>query len=64
MQDQFSLVSEKVSGIPEENFAINFELLRRPFTNVGLLRQNWIFSDVTTPGGKEAKFFRKFTKGI
>jgi hypothetical protein len=36
-QDQFSLVSEKVSGIPKGNFTINIELFRQTFTNVGLL---------------------------
>jgi hypothetical protein len=47
-QDQFSLVSEKFSGIPEGNFTINIELFRQTFTNVELLRQNWIVSKVTS----------------
>ncbi len=38
-QDQFSLVSGKDSGIPEDNLIINIELLRQTFTNVELLRQ-------------------------
>jgi hypothetical protein len=37
-QDQFSLVSEKVSGIHEDNFAINIELFRQNVTCVELLR--------------------------
>ncbi len=41
-QDQFSLVSEKVSGIPEDNFTIIIELFRQNFTNVELLRYNHI----------------------
>ncbi len=40
-QDQFSLVSEKVFGIPEENFTKNIELFWQTFTNVKLLWQNW-----------------------
>ncbi len=49
-QDRFSLVSEKVSGIPEDNFTINVELFRQTFTNVELLRQNCIVSKATSPG--------------
>ncbi len=38
-QDQFSLVSEKDSGIPEDNFNINIELLRyKHIPNVELFR--------------------------
>jgi hypothetical protein len=49
-QDQFNLASKKVSGIPEDNFSTNIELFRQTFTNVELLRQNWIVSKVTLPG--------------
>ncbi len=49
-QDQFTQVSKKVSDIPAENFTINIELFRQTFTNVELLRQNWIVSKVTSPG--------------
>ncbi len=49
-QDQFSLVSEKVSGIPKGNFTINIEPFRQTFTYVELLRQNWIVSKGTPPG--------------
>ncbi len=48
-QDQFTQVSKKVSDIPEENFTKNIELFRQTFTNVELLRQNWIVSKVTSP---------------
>ncbi len=37
-QDQFSLVSEKDSGNPEDNFKINTELFRQTFSSVELLR--------------------------
>jgi hypothetical protein len=49
-QDQFSLVSEKDSGIPEDNFIINIELFRQTFTNVELLRQILDISKLTPPG--------------
>jgi hypothetical protein len=49
-QDQFSLVSEKDSGIPEYNFIINIELFRQTFTNVELLRQILNISKLTLPG--------------
>jgi hypothetical protein len=45
-------VSKKVSDIPAENFTINIELFRQTFTNVELLRQNWIVSKATSPGRK------------
>ena len=51
-QDQFTWVSKKVSDIPAENFTINIELFRQTFTNVELLRQNWIVSKTTSPGRK------------
>jgi hypothetical protein len=50
--DQFSLVSENVSGIPGDNFTINIELFPQTFKNVELLRQSWIVSNVTLPGGQ------------
>jgi hypothetical protein len=40
-QDQFTQA---------ENFTINIKLFRQTFTNVELLRQNWIVSTVTSPG--------------
>ena len=43
-------MSKKVSDIPAENFTINIKLLRQTFTNVELLRQNWIVSKATSPG--------------
>ncbi len=49
-QDQFTQVSKKVSGIPEENFTINIELFRQNFSNVEILRQKWIDWKVTSPG--------------
>ena len=49
-QDQFTQVAKKVSDIPAENFTINIRLLRQTFTNVELLRQNWIVSKATSPG--------------
>ncbi len=54
-QDQFSLVSEKASGILEGNFTINIKLFLQTFTNVELLRQNWIVSLGTSPR-REPKF--------
>jgi hypothetical protein len=36
-QDQFSLVSEKDSGIPEDNFKINIDLFRLTISSVELL---------------------------
>ena len=36
-QVQFSLVSEKVSGIPEDNFTINIKLFQQNFTFIELL---------------------------
>ncbi len=51
-QDQFTQVPKKVSDIPAENFTINIKLFRQTFTNVELLRQNWIVSKVTSPGRK------------
>ncbi len=41
-QDQFSLVSKKDSGIPDDNFNINIEVFRQNFTNVELLRYKTI----------------------
>ena len=49
-QDQFTQVSKKVSDIPAEDFTINIELFLKTFTNVELVRQNWIFSKATSPG--------------
>jgi len=49
-QDQFTQVSKKVSDIPAENFTINIELFLQTFTNVELVRQNWIVSKATSPG--------------
>jgi hypothetical protein len=49
-QDQFSLVSEKDSGIPEDNFIINIELFQQTFTNVELLRQRLNISKLSPPG--------------
>jgi hypothetical protein len=51
-QDLFSLVSEKVSFIPEDNFTTIIELFGQTFTNVELLRQSWIVSKVTPPGSE------------
>jgi hypothetical protein len=48
-QDQFTQVSKKVSEIPAEDFTINIELFLQTFTNVELVRQNWIISKVTSP---------------
>jgi hypothetical protein len=41
-KDQFSLVSKKDSGIPEDNFNLNIEVFRQNFTNVELLRYKHI----------------------
>jgi hypothetical protein len=49
-QDQFSLVSEKDSGIPEDNFIKNIELFPQTFTNVELLQQILNISKLTPPG--------------
>ena len=49
-QDQFTQVSKKISDIPAEDFTINIELFLKTFTNVELVRQNWIFSKATSPG--------------
>ena len=38
MQDQFTLVSKKDSGIHKYNFHKNIEVFRQTFTNVELLR--------------------------
>jgi hypothetical protein len=54
-QDQFTQVSKKVSDIPAEDFTINIELFIQTFTNVELVRQNWIVSKATSPG-REARF--------
>jgi hypothetical protein len=51
-QDQFSLVSEKGSGIPEDNFIKNIKLFRQNFTSVELLQQMLNFSKLT-PLGRE-----------
>jgi hypothetical protein len=51
-QDQFSLASENVSGIPGDNFTINIELFRQTSTDVELLSQSWIVSKVTLPEGE------------
>ncbi len=51
-QDQFSLVSKQVYGVPEDNFTINIELFWQTLTNAELLRQNWIVSKATSPGSK------------
>ncbi len=37
-QDQFSLVSEKVSGIPEDNNTMNMKIFRQTLTCIELLR--------------------------
>jgi hypothetical protein len=62
-QDQFTQVSKKVSDIPEENFTINIELFRQTFTNVELLRQNWIVSKLTSPG-REPKISDLFSNTL
>jgi hypothetical protein len=54
-QDQFTQVSKKVSDIPAEDFTINIELFLQTFTNVELVRQNWIVSKATSPG-REPRF--------
>jgi len=54
-QDQFTQVSKKVFDIPAEDFTINIELFLQTFTNVGLVRQNWIVSKATSPG-REPRF--------
>jgi hypothetical protein len=54
-QDQFTQVSKKVSDIPAEDFTKNIELFLQTFTNVELVRQNWIVSKVTSPG-RESRF--------
>ncbi len=51
-QDQFTQVSKKVSDIPAEDLTINIELFLQTFTNVELVRQNWIVSKATSPGRK------------
>jgi hypothetical protein len=56
-QDQFTQESKKVSDIPAENFTINIELFRQTFTNVELLRQNWIVSKATSPGREPQVYF-------
>jgi hypothetical protein len=45
-------VSEKVFGIPEENFTINIKLFLQAFKNVELLRQFWKVSKASPPGGR------------
>jgi hypothetical protein len=42
-------------SIPAEDFTINIELFLQTFTNVKLVRQNWIVSKVTSPG-REPRF--------
>jgi hypothetical protein len=54
-QDQFTQVSKKVFDIPAEDFTINIKLFLQTFTNVDLVRQNWIVSKVTSPG-REPRF--------
>ncbi len=54
-QDQFTQVSKKFSDIPAEDFIINIELFLQTFTNVELVRQNWIVSKATSPG-REPRF--------
>ena len=70
-QDQFSLVSEKVSGIPEDNFTIKIELFRNSSKNVDtisteldFLKSNTIWaqtyilsllSDTLTPDAQQRK---------
>ncbi len=48
-QDQFTQVSKKFSDIPAEDFTINIELFLQTFTNVELIRQNWIVSKAPSP---------------
>ncbi len=55
-QDQFRLVSEKVFGIPEENFTINIELFWQAFKNVVLLRQSWKVSKAALQGREPLSF--------
>jgi hypothetical protein len=50
-------VSEKVFGIPEDNFTINNELFSQTFKNVELLRQSWKVSKAASLG-YEPLFFR------
>jgi hypothetical protein len=54
-QDQFTQVSKNFSNIPAEDFTINIELFLQTFTNVKLVRQNWLVSKATSPG-REPRF--------
>jgi hypothetical protein len=56
MQDQFTLVSEKVFGIPEDNFTINIELFLQAFKIVVLLRQSWKVSKAAVPWREPLSF--------
>jgi hypothetical protein len=49
-------VSEKVFGIPEDNFTINIELFLQAFKNVELLRQSWKVSKAALPGREPLSF--------
>ncbi len=62
-QDQLTQVSNKFSDIPAEDFTINIELFLQTFTNVELVRQNWIVSKATSPG-REPRFSYLFSNAL